>query len=334
MIKSRAPTRIDLAGGTLDIFPLYLFHEEGLTVNVAVDLYTEAELEARKDREIHITSKDQNVAVKFASLDEIKHDHKLSLFSRAVYFFKPSTGVNLTVKSSAPKGSGLGGSSSMLISTCGALDKLMNTNYSKKQLMDIAQGIETTVLQIPTGRQDYKAAMYGGFNAIHFKTAWNEVESLKLSKKFVSELKDSLILCYTGESHYSGFTNWDMFKLRVDRNPESIKALEGIKKTAYKMRGVLLNENLHEVGDALLEEWNNRIKLSSAVCTKQMAKLINTAKEKGAYAWKVCGAGGGGCMIFLANKKDRVAVEYVLKKNGAQILKYNFDFEGLKIEDI
>lgn len=332
MIKSKSPVRIDFAGGTLDIFPLYLFHEEGLTVNAAINLYTETHVEEREDSEIHIISKDLGIDVKFNSISEINHDNKLSLFSRAVDFFKPKKGINLYIRSPVPKGSGLGTSSAMLISTVGALDNLMKTNYSKKQLIDIAQGIETTVLQIPTGRQDYLAATHGGINAFHFRTAWDDAESLNLSKGFLNEIKESLILCYTGESHYSGLTNWDMFKMRVDGNKKSIEALEGIKKTAFKMKKALLEENLDEFGKILLEEWNNRVRLSDGVCTEQMQKLIDAAKEKGSYAYKACGAGGGGCMIFLAKKEDRAAVENSLRKNGAMILDYDFDFGGLQVE--
>lgn len=332
MIKARAPIRIDLAGGTLDIFPLYLFHEEGITVNIAINLYTEAEIEEREDSEIHIISKDLGIEVKFPSIEKINHNNKLALFSRAIDFFKPKNGITLRIKSPVPKGSGLGTSSAMLISTVGALDNLMNTNYSKKQIIDIAQGIETTVLQIPTGRQDYIAAEYGNFNAIHFKTAWNEVEKLELSKEFVEKLRNSMILCYTGQSHYSGLTNWDMFKMRVDGNKTSISALEGIKKTANKMRKALLDEDLDLVGETLLEEWNNRTKLSDGVCTPQMSKLIEAAKNAGSYSYKACGAGGGGCMIFLVNKEKRKDVEKVLEENGATILDYDFDSGGLKVE--
>jgi len=331
IIKSTAPVRIDLAGGTLDIFPLYLFHDGGLTINLAINLVARTRLETRSDNKFLIKSVDLGREKLFNNTEELKEDTNLKYLTKTVHFFNPSTGLNVITECTAPKGSGLGGSSSLLISLTGALNELTNKGFSKTELINVSQGIETSILQIPTGRQDYNAAVHGGLNCIWFDLHEERIERLKVSNSFLDELRNSLLLVYTGQSHYSGLTNWDMFKMRVEKNPTSIRALERIKDTCFKMREALLSENLEKVGGVLLEEWNNRVKLSEGVCTQRMSDLINLARKNGCYSWKVCGAGGGGCMVFMVKPKDKEGLVNAFNRSGAQVLDYEIDQQGLKV---
>ncbi|MCG3218504.1 MAG: GHMP kinase, partial [Candidatus Heimdallarchaeota archaeon] len=243
MIFSRAPSRIDFAGGTLDIFPLYLFHETGITVNAAINLHSTVEITVRDDTRINLSSVDLGITEQFNSFQEISHDHTLGLFTRAISFFKPEYGLDITISTPIPKGSGLGTSSSLIIAMVGGLNHLLATDYSKEQLVKISYGLETSTIQTPTGRQDNMAALYGGINALHFLTAWDEVEPLKLSNSFISELEKSMLLCFISP-HFSGSSNWDMFKRRVEKEPTCISSLEAIKQTTLRMKNALLEEDL------------------------------------------------------------------------------------------
>lgn len=332
MIVSRAPSRIDLAGGTLDIFPLYLFHETGITVNAAINLYSTIELTPRDDKKINLSSVDLGISEHFSSIKEITHNHSLGLFTRALSFFKPDFGLDMSISSSLPKGSGLGTSSSLIIALVGALNHLLETSYSKEQLVSISYGLETSTIQTPTGRQDNMAALYGGINALHFLTAWDEVEPLKLSNSFISELEESLLLCYISP-HFSGSSNWDMFKRRVEKEPSCISSLEAIKQTTLKMREALLSEDLSSVASLLLEEWENRKKLSPTVCTPKMVEFITIADEHQSLAYKACGAGGGGSMVFMVEPSTKKELQTAFKELGGQILDFKFDFDGLTIQE-
>src|SRR5690242_1143485 len=147
-IFSKAPCRVDLAGGTLDIWPLYLYHVNPVTVNFAVDRYTSCRIETRDDREIHLSSGDLNETESFRSLDDLREakKYKLPLAAHLLRFFTPVTGIDLQTHSEAPAGAGISGSSSMMISTSNALNRLTNAGYKQEQLREIAQNVEAQII--------------------------------------------------------------------------------------------------------------------------------------------------------------------------------------------
>src|SRR3982750_2015952 len=139
-IESSAPTRVDLAGGTIDIPPLFLFHEGASTVNFAVSMMAHCRIETRDDDRIILESVDQRRTVEttVGNLSELKHDTQLELLSKLVYFFKPERGFHMTTESEAPAGAGLAGSSTLNIACIGALNKLVGDRYTPERFIPIA----------------------------------------------------------------------------------------------------------------------------------------------------------------------------------------------------
>jgi D-glycero-alpha-D-manno-heptose-7-phosphate kinase len=181
IIESSAPTRVDLAGGTIDIPPLFLFHENAATVNFAVNLMARCRIETRSDDLIVLESVDRGVKFE-TSLDrigELKTEPRLELLSKLVYFFKPETGFNMITESEAPAGAGLAGSSTLNIACIGALNSLVGNRYAPEKFIPIAANVECQVIRVPTGFQDYYSAQYGGVSAIHFRPDGIEREPLK-----------------------------------------------------------------------------------------------------------------------------------------------------------
>src|SRR4028119_355080 len=150
IIQAQSPCRVDLAGGTMDIWPLYLFHENAVTVNFAVDRYTSCELRTRQDAQIVLRSADQNEEESFANLDALisADTYKLPLLAHIVRFFAPSTGIDLATNSEAPAGAGISGSSSLLISTASALSELTGAGYDLEQIRVLAQNVEAQIIQV------------------------------------------------------------------------------------------------------------------------------------------------------------------------------------------
>ena len=172
-ITVKSPCRVDMAGGTLDIWPLYLFHENAVTVNFAVNRYTSCELTTRNDKTIILRSEDQGEEEIFHSLDkllEARH-YKLPLAAHIIRFFRPETGFELTTHSEAPTGAGISGSSSLIITISSAFNKLLDSGYTIEKIREISQNIEAQIIRVPTGCQDYYPAMYGGINAIELTVA-------------------------------------------------------------------------------------------------------------------------------------------------------------------
>ena len=154
IIESQAPTRIDLAGGTIDLWPLYLFHDNSQTINFAIDQYARCRLETRNDGKFIVESKDRGARIEVNSLEALRGDDELSLISKLIYHFKPEIGLNITTDCMAPAGAGLAGSSALNIAVCGALNKLVDGRYPNERLPFIAINVETQVLKVPAGYQD------------------------------------------------------------------------------------------------------------------------------------------------------------------------------------
>src|SRR3712207_340180 len=182
-IEATAPTRVDLAGGTIDIWPLYLFHPGATTVNFAVSLHATCRIEPRADDQIILESRDRGVSFEtsLSAVEDLAREERLELIAKLVHFFRPETGFHLTAESKAPAGAGLGGSSALAIACIGALNRLVGDRYPREKFIMIAANVETTVIRVPAGFQDYYGAFYGGANAIHFRPDGIRREALEVS---------------------------------------------------------------------------------------------------------------------------------------------------------
>ena len=332
IIESSAPTRVDLAGGTIDIPPLFLFHEGAATVNFAVDLLATCRIETRDDDQIVLESIDRGVKFE-TSLDkmhELKNEPRLELLSKLVYFFKPETGFNMITESQAPAGAGLAGSSTLNIACIGALNTLVGDRYSPDRFIPIAANVECQVIKVPTGFQDYYSAQYGGAAAIHFAPDGIRREALDIDLK---TLQERVVVLYTGEPRNSGTNNWEITKRHIDGDLELYDIFEGIRDDALSLRLALLENDWIGVGEILKHAFPHRKRLSPMITTPHMDELIDTALNNGAIAAKVCGAGGGGCIAFFCEEGRKKDVENALSAElGAEVLSYKISADGLVIK--
>jgi D-glycero-alpha-D-manno-heptose-7-phosphate kinase len=334
IIESSAPTRVDLAGGTIDIPPLFLFHEGAATVNFAVDLMARCRIETRSDDKIILESIDRGVSFE-TSLEhfyELKNEPRLELLSKLVYFFKPETGFKMVTNSEAPAGAGLAGSSTLNIACIGALNRLVGNRYTPERFIPIAAAVECQVIKVPTGYQDYYSAQYGGVSAIHFRPDGMEREELKVDTE---TLQKRIVVCYTGEPRNSGTNNWEITKRHIDGSKELFDIFEGIRDTSLYIREALLQNDWDAVGEILKAAHPHRKRLSPKITTPQMDMLIEKAYANGAIAAKVCGAGGGGCIAFFCEENRRTDVENSLSEElGAEVLDWKLCEEGLVVNEV
>jgi D-glycero-alpha-D-manno-heptose-7-phosphate kinase len=337
IIESQAPTRIDLCGGTIDIWPLYLFHDSATTINLAVNLYAKTRIKLRRDSKIIIESKDLKKGIKFDSIDKLSHNHSLSLITKILSFFKPEYGLHIETDCEAPAGAGLAGSSALNIALCTAMNKLTGKGYSKKELITIAKNIESQVIRVPTGEQDYYPAMFGGLNIIDLSPEGVTAEKVKIA---CNELEQRITLCYSGASRNSGINNWEILKRHINGSREIFKNLEAIRRTAIKMKSAIidldrfpsLTTSFDRLAELVGEEWENRKRLWRGVSTPAINRLIEIAMKNGAASAKVCGAGGGGCIIFLSEPKRQEKIKEAVKRAGGMILDYKVDRKGAQMK--
>jgi len=332
-IEAIAPTRVDLAGGTIDIWPLYLFHPGASTVNFAVTLHARCRIEPRDDDQIILESRDRQVAfeTRLADIEELAREERLELISKLVHFFKPETGFHLTAESLAPAGAGLGGSSALAIACIGALNRLAGDRYPERKFIMIAANVETTVIRVPAGFQDYYGAFYGGANFIRFGAEGIRREPIEVDSE---ELERRVVICYTGEPRLSGTNNWEIFKNHIDGDPALFGLFDGIRDSANAMRSALASSDWGRVATVMRDAYPNRKRLAPNVTTPHMERLVETALRSGALAAKVCGAGGGGCIAFLCEEGAKESVGRALaSEEGAEVLQWGFARDGLVVRE-
>ena len=333
IIESSAPTRADLAGGTIDIWPLYLFHTGASTVNFALSLRASARIETLDDQRIILESRDRGVRVETTvdRIDDLANDEQLELVSKMVHFFRPEVGFHLIANSEAPAGAGISGSSALAIALIGALNRLVGDRYDPSSFIGIAANVETTVIRVPAGIQDYYPAQYGSASCIHLRADGVEREELAVD---TDEIDRRFVICYTGEPRLSGINNWEVFKRHIDGDREVFEIFERIRDAAEQMRDALLADDWRAVGEIMRTAYPNRKRLAPNITTPLMDAIVEKALANGAEAAKVCGAGGGGCIAFLCadGRKEDVA-RALSSEPGAEVLNWKVSREGLIVSE-
>src|SRR5262249_16244710 len=198
-VTVRAPVRADLAGGTLDLWPLYLFHPGSRTVNVAISYYAESEVVEIADSGIEVHLTDQQYEQRYESLHEIAADPKAALIHRVLEHF-PLSGIRITTRTDAPRGSGLGGSSALTVTLVRALCELTGNPIEGDDLVNLVRDLETRLIGVPAGIQDYYPAVYGGLAALHLNPGTVIRHEIPLPMDRLAEHK---LLPSTAPAHFS-----------------------------------------------------------------------------------------------------------------------------------
>jgi D-glycero-alpha-D-manno-heptose-7-phosphate kinase len=332
LIESSAPTRVDLAGGTIDIPPLFLFHEGAATVNFAISLMARCRIESLDGGRIILESVDRGVGFETSvgEIDKLKDEPRLELLSKLVYHFRPEGGFRMTTESEAPAGAGLAGSSTLNIACIGALNEFVGKRYSPDQFIPIAANVECQVIRVPTGFQDYYSAQYGSAACIRFSVDGIRREELSVD---IASLESRIALCYTGEPRNSGTNNWEITKHHIDGDPQIFEIFEGIRDGALALREALIAADWSAVGSILADAHPLRKRLSPNITTPHMDEIIDAAESAGAIAPKVCGAGGGGCIAFFCEDGKREVVEAAIAGfESVEVLDWRVSRNGLTVD--
>jgi D-glycero-alpha-D-manno-heptose-7-phosphate kinase len=309
----KSPTRVDLAGGTLDLWPLYNFVQGASTVNVAIDIWTACEIIPTPSSEIKITSLDLKKSWSFENWTALAISADVSLnFYKTV--FRPFTsqlaslghGFELTTSSQSPIGGGLGGSSSLVISILKALHKLLKIQLPEAtKFVHLAHNIEAEMLCTPTGTQDYFPAVSGGLNVIDYSA---HKMTLNVKPLKGTPIADNFLLVYTGHSHHSGLNNFEVMKSSVVGDEVVLGALKKIKVIADELKEVIQANEWEKLPDLFRREYSARIQLTPAFSSPEIERLNKICIEAGAQAVKICGAGGGGCVLVWVTPEKRKKV--------------------------
>lgn len=326
-LYARAPTRIDLAGGWTDLIP-FAMDDEGWVVNAAIDLHVYASLTPPLDSYVSLHAVDLKESFHPVAVSACVHGLNLpqAILSRV----RPDRGCHLTTWSDVPKGSGLGASGTLGIVLVSLLSTFVEKKLSLCEIVDLAAGIEQET-GIPCGKQDHYAGLLGGINLLRCRGKSVKSIPLRLTEDVLEELHHSLLLVYTGKSHFSGGILQNVIDAYRARNRRTHDALKAIRRIAGEMKQMFEISNFTDLGQLLDENWHFQKQLHPSVNTEQIDELVDIGKKSGCSGGKACGAGGGGCLVFHCNADRIDSAKRAFKAAGARVIPFRFDFEGLRL---
>ena len=326
VVEASAPARVDLAGGTLDLWPLHALHPGSVTVNLAID--RRASCRVRRGGEgVRVVAPDRGLDRRARSPKEFRGDPGTALVGALLEELAPAGGIELEFRSGVPFGSGLGGSSALAVAVAAALARLSGAAFGGAGGVEFVRDVETRVLGKPAGVQDYYPAFGGGLHVLRFETGRTVAEREDVD----AEAWDShLTLFDTGAAHSSGMNNWEVFRRRLEGDPEVTQGLEKVAVAARAMAEAAAGRDFAGMGRALDREWKARRELAPVVSSPAIEAAIATALAAGAWGGKACGAGGGGCVVFLSPPQRTSAVREALGRlAGGQVLPVRAENRGL-----
>ncbi|MFT5821900.1 MAG: D-glycero-alpha-D-manno-heptose-7-phosphate kinase [Crocinitomix sp.] len=334
IIRSKAPFRLGLAGGGTDVSP-YSDEYGGAILNATVNLYAHTTLIPRSDGKIIIRATDLGKEITLDATEEIEINGELDLqkgvYNRIVKIFsKKALSFELTTKMDVPSGSGLGTSSTLVVSILGAFIEWLKLELTEYEIARLAYSIEREDLQMAGGKQDQYAAVFGGINFLEFG-ANNEVlvHPLDINTDLVNELEVNLLLFYTKTSRESSKIIQIQAENVQNKQSKPINAMHFLKEQAFAMKLALIDGDLKAIGQILNTSWHHKKMMADGISNQIIDEIYKTAMQAGAVGGKISGAGGGGFMIFYVNDPDRAAVIEQLHIFNGEVKHFEFCFAGL-----
>ena len=325
MVTAKAWCRVDLAGGTLDIWPLGLLHPRACTVNVAVDLAVTVGL--RPLERGYRVRQAASVAEADTAAELARHPEAALIGVAAAALELPPFEAALT--SESPRGGGLGASSAMTVAFLAAAEEAFGRPRSApSQRVRLARDLEARLMALPTGVQDHYPALLGGALEIRPFPGGERVRQLTAD---LPALAASLLVVYSGQTHFSAGNNWQVVRRRLDGEAEIAELFEGIAAAAADLAPALEAGDLPKVGELMSREWSYRRRLAEGISTPVLEALLRAAAEQGAWGGKACGAGGGGCLAVLCPPERRSAIAAAMESAGGQVLAARPTGKGLEI---
>jgi D-glycero-alpha-D-manno-heptose-7-phosphate kinase len=328
-VEACAPLRISFAGGGTDVPPYPTTHG-GAVLSATISRSARARVRARPDHEYHVESLDLMARAAFAPHELVFNGH-LDLVKAVLRDLAPERGLDLTLATDAPPGSGLGSSSALVVAMLAAVGVAGGGRWSPAELAQRAYQVERIDLKIEGGMQDQYAAAFGGLNFIEFHGEEDvTVRPLQVPAETVQELERSLLLAWSGRSR----TDDGILRRQVDGvlggSARSLESLEAMKALATSMRDALLRGDLADFADGLHEGWRQKRRLASGIATPRLDELYAVGRRAGAAGGKVLGAGGGGYLLFAIPPGARARVADALEAAGAPCAQVEFDFRGVR----
>jgi D-glycero-alpha-D-manno-heptose-7-phosphate kinase len=341
IVRSRAPLRLGLGGGGTDVSP-YCDRYGGLTLNATIDMYAYTVIQpCPEPNSVRLVAADSQEAWEGEATPQLELDGRLNLhkgvYNRIVRDFNDGRPLPLvmTTHTDAPPGSGLGSSSTLVVSMIKAFVEWLSLPLGEYDIAQLAYEIERIDVGLSGGRQDQYAATFGGFNFMEFLPGERVVVNpLRIKNWIISELEASLLLYFGGVSRESAKII-DEQSANVERNEATaIDAMHALKAEAVAMKESLLKGDFEHFVESVRVGWEAKKKMAKSISNPQIDEIYALATKAGMRAGKISGAGGGGFMMMLVDPVRRMDVMRALRQTRGQVYTCHFTkygTEGWKI---
>ncbi len=331
IVRSRAPLRIDFAGGWTDV-PVFADREGGAVVNAAVDLQVHVEfLLGARGQTIRLHAEDLGEHVTIKSSQAIAYDGQLDLHKAALNMLPVTGGIEILSRSDAPGGSGLGASGALDVALLAGLSRMREEPYEPDELAEMGFQLEARELGLLGGRQDQYAAALGGFHQLTFAEEGVQVLRLAVDGEAARDLQRHLLLIYTGHSHFSSGTHAHVWRAYGEGEAEVTEALHALRDLVAPAARALEAGDWNALGEVVDENWRQQQRLHASISTPKIQAIEQAARQAGAWGLKATGAGAGGCMVVLCPAAGRDTVVAAVAAAGAEVLEAAFAFDGVTV---
>ena len=316
--RSKVPFRISFGGGGTDM-PEYCKYHTGAVINTTIRLFTHTSLVLRDDTKVSFKwiNKDEFEEHEFS--DNLDCSYGLKLFKAThnhickQYNIEP-IGYDIVSNQDVPTGSGLGTSSTLIVSLIGVYMELFNLPLGEYDIAEMAIQIERVELKENGGKQDQYAAAFGGFNYMEFKGDDVIVNPLRIKDSVQDEMENNVVLYFTNFTRNSSDVLTEQVQKMKDKNKTSTLSLHALVEQAKLMKDCLIKGTIDDLGEILDYGFQQKKMLAKGISTPQIELLYKTALEAGATGGKISGAGGGGFMFFYCPNNTKYDVIKALDK--------------------
>lgn len=332
-IRAKAPLRLGLAGGGTDL-NTYCDKFGGYVLNATISLYVHCTIEESLDNTIEFEALDIGENLKVTSQEFLELDGKMDLF-KGIYnrvvkdFIKKPLSFKITTYSDVPSGSGLGGSSTLVVAVLKTFVEWLNLPLGEYDIARLAFDIEREDIGIVGGAQDQYAATFGGFNFMEFYSDKKViVNPLRVKNWIIDELEASTVLYFTSITRQASQIEQEKKNLLEDT--KALAAMHEVKEDALLMKEYLLKGDLSNFAKILGKSWESKKRVSNSISNNEIDRVYDLAMQMGAYSGKVSGAGGGGFMFFLVDPTKKLQLIRELNKQQGEVINFHFTKDGTK----
>ena len=334
IVRSRAPLRLGLAGGGTDVSPFCDIYG-GFVLNAAIDRYAYAVINILDEPVVRLVATDQQKQnITHAEVPLVLNgemDLHKAVYNHIVQNFNDGKPIPLELSTfcDAPAGSGLGSSSTLVVTMIRAFVELLNLPLDDYAIAHLAYKIERMDCSLQGGRQDQYSATFGGFNFMEFYADERAIiNPLRIKNWIICELEASLVLYFTGVSRESAQIIADQSSNVKSGAADALEAMHGMKREALVMKECLLRGDFSGLVESMRLGWENKKRSAKTVSNPHIDATYEAAMQAGALAGKVSGAGGGGFMWFFVPTEKRMEVIRSLSNFGGQVSNCHFTKNG------